>query len=93
MRTEFTRPARTRRVGPFLEIGPKGERSFLVRLTDLAVSCKAAHCTTQPAGPGARRRPSTDSRTGLTEGQGAVRADLTAAPPSWAAYRLSGEPR
>jgi len=57
-----------------------------LRLTDLAVSCKAARCITQPAGPGARRRPGTHSRTERTEGQDAVRAALTAAPPSWAAF-------
>jgi len=46
--------------------------SFL-RLTDLAVSCKAAHCTT---------RPNTHGRTHLAEHQGAVRAGLADAPPS-----------
>jgi len=61
---------------------------FPFGLTDLAVSCKAAPSTAQPAGPGARRRPSTDSGPGLTEHQDAVRADLTAAPPSWAALSL-----
>ena len=55
------------------------------RPTDLAFSCKARAATTQPAGPGARRRPSTDSRADLAEGQDGCRAALTDATPSWAA--------
>jgi len=61
---------------------PREVRVRAVRPTDLAVSCKARASTTQPAGPGARRRPSTNSRAELAACQDATRAALTAATPS-----------
>jgi hypothetical protein len=53
--------------------------------TDLAVSCKAAHCTAQPTGPGARRRPRSNGCADVASKQDVACAALTAAPPSWAA--------
>jgi hypothetical protein len=51
------------------------------RPTDLAVSCKAAPAATQPAGPGARRRPSTHGHVDLAPKQD-VACAASAAPPS-----------
>ena len=64
-----------------LQRGPHHARSAY-SLTDLAFSCKARAATTQPAGPGARRRPSTNGRAELTEHQDVTCAALTDATPS-----------
>jgi len=67
-----------------MSLSASNPRAMLVSvgLTDLAVSCKAAPAPTQPAGPGARRRPSTNGRAELTGNQDVTRAALSDATPS-----------
>ena len=65
-----------------LEIREPAGLPCLYVLTDLAFSCKAAPPQREPAGPGARRRPSTNGRTELAGHQDVIRAALSDATPS-----------